>query len=45
VKKPKVTRFDFGGTLIDWPNAKALPLLADGQPMPSVAPVAGRIRD
>jgi para-nitrobenzyl esterase len=44
-KKPKVMRFDFGGSLIDWPNAKALPLLAEGQNSPPPPPVPGRIRD
>jgi para-nitrobenzyl esterase len=41
--RPKVMRFDFESGLIDWPNAKALPLLSEGQSNPP--PVVGRIRD
>jgi para-nitrobenzyl esterase len=45
LKKPKVMRFDLDGGMIDWPNAKALPLLAEGQNSPPPAPTPGRIRD
>ncbi len=44
-KKPKLMRFDFRGNIIDWPNAKALALLAEGKSSPPPPPVSGRIRD
>jgi para-nitrobenzyl esterase len=44
-KRPKVMRFDFGGSMIDWPNAKVLPLLAERQNSPPPPPLPGRIRD
>ncbi len=43
-KKPMLMRFDFGGAVTDWPNAKALPLLDGLPPQPQPA-VPGRIRD
>lgn len=43
-KKPQLMRLGLDKVVIEWPNAKALPLLADGQSTPT-APVAGRIRD
>jgi hypothetical protein len=38
-------RFDFGGSMIDWPNAKVLPLLVERQNSPPPPPLPGRIRD
>jgi para-nitrobenzyl esterase len=44
VKKPRVMRFDIGDGLMDWPNAKALSLLAEGHNnLPPSGP--GRVRD
>jgi para-nitrobenzyl esterase len=44
-KKPKAMRFDFGGSMIEWPNARALPLLSEGQNSPPPLAIPGRIRD
>ncbi len=44
-KKPMVMQFDFGGRMMDWPNAKALPLLSETTTTSSPAPPPGRIRD
>lgn len=44
-KQPRVMRFDLDSSMMGWPNAKTIHLLADGQTVPTTAPVAGRIRD
>jgi para-nitrobenzyl esterase len=44
-KRPKAMTFNFDGKLIEWPNAKALPMLAEGQSTPPSAVTPGRIRD
>jgi hypothetical protein len=43
-KKPRLMMFGFDGKMIDWPNARALPLLSEGQGTPPPA-TPGRIRD
>jgi para-nitrobenzyl esterase len=44
-KRPKAMMFNFDGKLIEWPNARALPLLAEGQSTPPPVATPGRIRD
>jgi para-nitrobenzyl esterase len=44
-KKPKSMRLGLDKGVIDWPNAKALPLLANGRNSPPPLAVVGRIRD
>jgi para-nitrobenzyl esterase len=43
-KKPRLMRFDFGGAMMDWPNANALHLL-DAVPAKPRAADPNRIRD
>ncbi len=44
-KAPRVMMFDFDRKMINWPNAKALPLLEDGKTAPPPVAAPGRIRD
>jgi para-nitrobenzyl esterase len=44
-KAPRLMMFGLDSKMVDWPNAKAMPLLAEGQSTPPPAPTPGRIRD
>ncbi len=44
-RRPRVMQLDLESRVIAWPNASAMPLLAEAKSSPPPAPVAGRVRD